>query len=337
MAQVYRHNDSWWIDCNVNGKRRRFKAGPNHRIATEMLNDLVGKLARREYIGAFDDSDISFADFAEEWWSRVAYTLRPSTRERWRGIVDLHLKPAFAGRLRNLTPARVEAYLAQRAESGAKGWTLVHECKVLVHMVRRAVRWEFLGKSPIHDAQGKLQVKLPRVSHRTRFLTHDEITRLLAECRAPHLHAFVLVSLNTGMRRSELLSLSRATVDLDAGIGRLSQTKNGKPRTVFLNAAAVAALRSLPAGEKFFPQSPYAISASLRRALRRAKIADARLHDLRHTTASHAAMAGIGQRGVMALLGHADYRSSLRYQHLSDSYLREVTDALTFGQKIKTE
>ena len=49
-----------------------------------------------------------------------------------------------------------------------------------------------------------------------------------------------------------------------------------------------------------------------------AGIEDVRLHDLRHTFASQAAMQGIPLPVVARLLGHAQVQMTLRYAHVSD-------------------
>ena len=50
----------------------------------------------------------------------------------------------------------------------------------------------------------------------------------------------------------------------------------------------------------------------------RAGLEDVRLHDLRHTFASQAAMQGIPLPVVARLLGHAQVQMTLRYAHVSD-------------------
>src|SRR5262245_36118238 len=123
MARVYKPKDKrgglWWIDfVDANGRRRRVNTRTRQkRIAMEILDSTVGKVARHEHLGVIEDSKISFAEFAEIWWQRVSPSLKARTQERWRGILDLHLKPAFAGSLRGVTAAAVEEYRRGRRES----------------------------------------------------------------------------------------------------------------------------------------------------------------------------------------------------------------------------
>src|SRR5208282_3576300 len=96
------------------GVRRRKKIGPSKRIAKEVLDGLLGNVARRVHLGVIEDSAIGFADFAKTWRERVTPTLKLRTRERWFGILDKYLIPAFPGTLRAITAADAEAHLRQR-------------------------------------------------------------------------------------------------------------------------------------------------------------------------------------------------------------------------------
>ena len=83
--------------------------------------------------------------------------------------------------------------------------------------MRRAVVWEYLSRNPFLDSQGGVLAGLKALREpggRTRFLNLDEIDRLLASCEpVPYLKAFATVALNTGMRRNEILSLTRKSID----------------------------------------------------------------------------------------------------------------------------
>jgi len=58
-----------------------------------------------------------------------------------------------------------------------------------------------------------------------------------------------------------------------------------------------------------------------------AGVADCRMHDLRHTLASHMAMAGVPLLHIGKQLGHASKQSTSRYTHLEVSVTRDATAA----------
>ena len=107
----------------------------------------------------------------------------------------------------------------------------------------------------------------------------------------------------------------------------------GRPRHVYLNEAAFEAIRSLPTrlDGQMFPLGPNQTTMLFVRAVKRAGLEDCRLHDLRHTFASYQAMAGVASRGLQVLLGHKDARMTMRYSHLSESYLRLAVDGVILG------
>jgi integrase len=365
MSRVFQKQGDWWIDFkDPRGVRRRKKIGPSKRVAREVLDGILGNVARRQHLGIIEESPISFAEFAEEWKRRVAPTLKPRSQERWFGIVETHLKPAFPGTLRSITPADADGYIKHRlAEKvcdrcdrssrtacsycsgtrklgGANPATVNRELTVLKHMVARAVEWEYLGSNRLTNVK-----QLKESPGRTRFLSPDEIGRLLDACNGGntesilarvYLRPLVLVAINTGMRRNEILGLTRGAVDWQNRMITLGSTKNGDSRHVFLNASAFDALRALPARldtDRLFPFGPNQLSMAFRRAVKRAGIDDFRLHDARHTFASYQAMAGTQGRGLQALLGHKDGRMTMRYAHLSDPYLREAVNRVNLGSE----
>jgi integrase len=150
---------------------------------------------------------------------------------------------------------------------------------------------------------------------------------------ADHLKPAVLVSMNTGLRQGELLKLKWEDVDFEQAIVTVigSTSKTGKTRHIPLNAEASSVLRAwknqpgvTSVKGYVFPSidgEPMSeIGKSWEGLLRRAKITSFRWHDLRHHFASRLVMAGVDLNTVRELLGHGDYKMTLRYAHLAPEH-----------------
>jgi integrase len=171
----------------------------------------------------------------------------------------------------------------------------------LKHMMSMAVAWGFLDQNPFAG------VKLLRVPKRPeRILTKEEEIRFLKACdqvRAPHLRPSVILALNTGMRKGEILGLRWEQVDFT---DRVITVYNGKTaqsdRTLPMNDVVFALmlnLRQERASEFVFPFSQKKdehirdLKTSFKRAVRLAEIPHLRFHDLRHTFATRLVRAGV--------------------------------------------
>ena len=105
----------------------------------------------------------------------------------------------------------------------------------------------------------------------------NELEGLLISCGKSINHWFeplVIIAIETGMRRGELLNLSWEDVDLDKRTAFLPLTKNGTSRTIPLSLKAKEILQSLPRDISgvVFPVSKTALRGLWLRACRRAKI-----------------------------------------------------------------
>lgn len=140
-----------------------------------------------------------------------------------------------------------------------------------------------------------------------------------------HLTPIVLLAMNTGLRRNELLSLDWDDIDLEARMltVRAANAKSGKERHVPLNAEALHVLTCWGSqrgrvGPTFEVGD---IKTAWRNLLEAAEIANFRFHDLRHHFASRLVRAGVDLNTVRELLGHADLKMTLRYAHLAPEHL----------------
>jgi integrase len=140
----------------------------------------------------------------------------------------------------------------------------------------------------------------------------------------------------TGCRLSEIQKLEWKHVYLDEGELRLSDSKTGA-KTIYLGAAAVALLRTLPRVEKnpfvIVGKNPGSHLTDLQRPWSRirctAGLDDVRIHDLRHTFASGGLAVGEGLPVIGKLLGHTQVQTTARYAHLAADPVKQAADKIS--------
>jgi integrase len=228
-------------------------------------------------------------------------------------------------RLSKITPEIVEAWVLRRLNHGRSPYTLRRDVSVLRSALRKAVRWRLISKDPL---EGMPAINAPS-NERARYLSDPERERLLAALDGSRIKGLVLLGINTGMRRGELLGLSWADADLDRRLVTVTNesAKSRKVRHIPLNDKAIAALP--PAGDgRVFSISLSTLRGEWGRVLKEAEIENFRLHDTRHDFASQLVMRGVDLNTVRELLGHSDLKMTLRYAHLSPKHRRAAVALL---------
>ena len=273
-----------------------------------------------------------FRAFAEEYLRRCEPQWKPSGRKTVRIYLKARILPTLGAMpLDRIGPADVAAWFdaASRDRPGAANRAF----EILRAMMFRAEEWGWRER----DSNPCLGIRKNARNKVARFLDADELERLgraLDACsnRWPEAVAAIRLLALTGCRRSEVLDLRWRNIG--GGALNLEDTKTG-PRTVPLGAAARAHIDTLPGARDpdafLFPRlaegrGSYSLTECWHTARDRAKLGRLRLHDLRHTVASHAVMSGENLPQVGKLLGHRRHRTTAGYAHLADGHLVETAE-----------
>ena len=269
------------------------------------------------------------------WHSSRRARMKPSSRRTADHALARDILPAFGDvELAAIDPAAVLAWhdrVAARAPHGA-----TRTLDVIRPICRYAMQLGLLASDPTR--------RVRRVPSRkvTRYLSRAEVARLhdaLDAYRGRHGNDqadVIRLLLLTGCRLGEIAALRWDEVELDCDPPclRLADSKTG-PRTVWLGAEAIAVLETRPHGSAWvFPDRRDARRhrpkdlCAWTRIRAEAGIDDCRIHDLRHTYASHALMAGVPLPVVSRLLGHSDIRMTMRYAHVCDSETQAAADRI---------
>jgi len=272
--------------------------------------------------------------FAAEFLERYARHWKPSTLAGSTYVVRRYILPAF-GHLTvdAIAVEHVKDWFASMAERpGAANRAM----PTLSVMMRMAELWGYR----VHNSNPCKNTRRYPLQARERFLTADEMARLNAvltrdEFYCPHIVAIIRLLMLTGCRFGEVVSL-----EWDWIRGKrihLPDSKSG-PRTVWLSSAARAVIDAIP---RYGPDCPFLFPArpptrhidnveyQWHRIRNEAGLPGLRIHDLRHSWASTAAMNGVDMVTVAKLLGHALVETTERYTHLSDQSVSDAADRVS--------
>ena len=163
-----------------------------------------------------------------------------------------------------------------------------------------------------------------------RLTDNDRLKLFDAMAKSKHerLKAVISFALETGLRRSEILGLRWSDTDLNRGLIKLHETKNGTARIVPLSSAAIKIISIQPeATSQVFPLSANVCRLGWERLRVRAKLPHLRFHDLRHEAISRLFELGLTIPEVTMVSGHKTKSQVLRYAH---------SDLLKIKEKLKS-
>lgn len=171
---------------------------------------------------------------------------------------------------------------------------------------------------------------------RDRFLQSDELPRFFAALATepnPVIRDYILVSLLTGARRANVLSMRWTELNLEEGVWRIPVTKNGTPQNVPLSPETIEILSgrkdAAGAGEVFvFPgegETGHLVEPKKGwlRVLEHAGLSDLRIHDLRRTLGSWQAKTGASLAIIGKSLNHKSHQTTAIYARLDLDPVRE--------------
>ncbi len=335
-------------------------------VARKRAQKAEGRRARQSTLRAFLDAQ--YAPWARAHLKSAEFQLARlrSDFEGWleRPMQDFNL---FA----------LEGIRQRWRKAGVQPRSINRDIQRLQSVLSRAVEWHGLERHPLAGLKPLKADKTGRV----RFLAADEEAALrkalvdrearLREARVrfntwriargkkalpqrqgdflDHLRPLVIVALNTGLRRGELLGLTWSAINFPAKLLTVTAAtaKSGHTRRVPLNIEALETLTAWhercgkPQGDTLlFPGSDGArmtrIDTSWSSLMKAAKLKNFRLHDCRHHFASKLVQAGVDLYTVKELLGHSEIAMTERYSHLAPDNLRAAVEKVAAETSTKT-
>jgi integrase len=349
-------------------KRGIWRRAQDRKDARGIIKQVLRDLDDRGE-AAVDAQNMPFAElaahFEQHYLKAAEYTAEGRKVAGYRSFSHTQdfIKPLRAAfdrkRLRSITYGDIRAYKLNRLKTETqykrpRSLASVHrELALLRRMLNIAVRESWLLKNPF--TAGEPLISLADERRRERILTRDEEARLLEACgertvtykrrgkevkmkdrgrRREHLRPLIIMAIDTGCRRGEMLSLQWRSVDFENGLITLHamNTKTMRERQVAITSRLRVEL------ERMWKASPKDLAApvfgidSVKRAFKTAReaaeIDGVRFHDLRHTHASRLDELGFSLSKIGAQLGHTQVQTTARYVNRDRAGVQQVAAAL---------
>lgn len=355
-GSIYPRKDGRWVSyIRMPDGRKKFFTGPTREVVKDRLQEAQQQsMAGQLVVGR----DQSVSQYLEHWMAdSVRHGVRPTTYENYDLCVRRILPYLGRLRLRSLTPEQIQFALGRLLDSGLASRTVRQVHMVLRRALKQAVLWRALATNP-SDA-----VRPPRaVRNEMRTLSEEEVRRLLSVTVGTRHHPLWVFLVTTGVRLGEALALRWSDINFQecsASIRRAVQRQRGRgmvfvepktarsrrivpipPETIVVLAEQRHALEveRTEAGDRWkehdlvfpspigAPREMSYLSYTFHRGLRKAGIPRLRIHDLRHTAATHLMVKHVNPKVVQDLLGHSTIAITLdTYSHVLPALAKEAS------------
>jgi excisionase family DNA binding protein len=306
---------SWGIDYrDENGMRRQeiIKGAQSRGQAAQVLIQRAKRVFNLQH-GIPEQKKISFSDFA-------AIYIQTHGRMKASGQTDEYRLRRLKVHFKNLdiagiTPMMVKGYVAARLRENKSKLTINRELALLKTMFTLAMEEGYVTENPVK----KVKMFSERDTVRDRVLSEDEEARLLGTAPA-RLRPVILVALNAGLRRGEILNLQWKNVDMEKRVLKIEKTKSKKMRYIPVNSVLLNVLNAQKAerrgGERLFP---FKVRPAFEKACKDAGIECLTFHDLRRTFGTRLLERGVDIVTISKLYGHSSLLVTQRYLHPKDS------------------
>jgi integrase len=223
------------------------------------------------------------------------------------------IQPFIRGKSFNDIPSVVQAIKTDGQQLAPA--TINRRLALLRKICNCAVEWGYINSVP------KIKL-LSENNERHYYLSVGQVGQLERACPDPQVAFAIRLAAYTGLRRSELLSLTRENIRGNY-ILLGARTKNGRPRVIPIPKRIQDISSCIP-----LMVTERSLRVGFERAREEVGMKHIRFHDLRHTYASLLAAKGATLKEIGTLLGHSTPTMTNRYTHLTDEHLQEVVEKL---------
>ena len=308
-----------------------FEVALRHKLA---IGESIDKVSCK------NEKEKTFKDFSLEWFNTyVKNNNKAAEIKRKESALNRHLIPFFGKKeINKITGRDVENFKALKRNEGLSNKSTNNYLDVFSKCLASANEWFGLDNLPKMK-----KLKLPPLKN--LFLSTEECKKLLENTEGIW-REIILTAMTTGMRQGELKALDWPDVDLENkeitvryswceySQDKVAPKSNKERKIPITNELCWELIKRRQKTGIVFPDilgkrfDKQKLNTKIARGCKKAGLEVITCHILRHTYASHLALAGVSIQKIQALLGHANIQITMRYAHLTPSSLREAVNML---------
>jgi integrase len=316
---LYKRGGTFWSYVSVDGVRHARSTKTGNRRLAEQDQRHGEELRLRNTQCPELKPDMAFAELAARF-------VEAGSAKAWHRDRLKVLLPYFAGsRIARITKGLVRQYRAERhRQKTITESTVNRDIECLRHLLYWAVDEGFIAANPI------ARIRLERERRKKRPVLNLDEEALLLHAAAPHLRDIIMVALDTGMRRGEILHQQWEDVDFARRLLYVSHSKTpeGEAREIPLTDRVHRLLIENKKSDglifTFHGKPIGSLKTAWKAAIRRAGIRHTRFHYLRHTFNTRLLELGVVREVRMSLLGHIFGDTHEQYTHIELPLKREA-------------
>lgn len=356
MVRINQEGTKTYYVEYARGKRIKIgRSGGKNGISLKLARLKANEILLASKSGQLDrvqslDADITFDEYLTTIYEAYLRNNNKNPDKALR-ILRSSFKKLLSCKLNKIPPVEIERWKTENFNRGNAGTTINRNLAELQSSLNRAVKLKLIKENPIRDIE---RVKI-NTKPKTRYFSTDERLGALKviESFPKYFQIMFLLSINTGLRKTELCQLEIRHVFIDKQINstdtisyieiKHEDSKNGDTGMVPLNKTARQALIDWFNHPEFISSSKWVFTNpetrlpyrnirwywdKLKEEVGITEENNFRWHDLRHDCASQMAMRGVPIQAIKEVLRHKKIEMTLRYAHLAPKTLVDAVCTL---------
>lgn len=322
----------WWCDFRYKGKRIRQSFRTRDRlVALDRLQDLRDRLDNQGNGGRLNFDEFSKRYLEWAWVEKPPSALKEEQRLK---KIKVYLKEHGIRYLDEIKPLHIEQLKAKLKADGLSKSTINFYLQIFRNVFKYAINFcDYKESNPTaRIRQFKLTRRIPALTHAQLDKVMLEARRISEKPRSQLQRVFydlALLAINTGLRRSEVLTLRWKDIKEE---DVLVLGKGDKMRAVPLNRTALKTIQKQPRRSEYVFDLPNRYGPNqFARTVKRIKDntgADFTFHLLRHAFTSTLIEQGIDIITVSEILGHSQMTTTFLYSHTTKERKRDAVSKL---------